>query len=214
MPVPATAASTARSIAAADAARSAARSDRPARPRRRARTPRSASRRSAKRPRRQAWSSRSRGCCGRPCAIEIGRSGGGGEALDARPDRHRDHVLLQPLVVADAGVAAGRQHVDEAVLDDHLQPDVRIGGEEGRHDRGQHEPRRADRHVEPSVPAGRSRKPLTTSSAASTSPSAGPSRSSRRAPASVGTTLRVVRLSSLTPSWSPAAAPPRSGRRR
>ncbi len=30
-------------------------------------------------------------------AIEIGGRGGGGEALDARPDRHRDHVLLQPL---------------------------------------------------------------------------------------------------------------------
>ena len=36
--------------------------------------------------------------------------------------------------------------------------------------------------------------------AASISPSAGLSRSSRRTPASVGTTLRVVRLSSLTPS--------------
>ena len=68
-----------------------------------------------------------------------------------------------------------------------------------------------------SVPAGRSRKPFTTSSAASTSVSAGPSRSSRRAPASVGTTLRVVRLSSLTPSLassrrtaslSPDALPP------
>src|SRR5258705_8832937 len=51
-----------------------------------------------------------------------------------------------------------------------------------------------------SVPAGRSRKRFTTSRAASTSASAGPSRSSKRAPASLGTTLRVVRLSSLTPS--------------
>ena len=66
--------------------------------------------------------------------IEIGGRGGGGEALDARPDRHGDHVLLQPLVVADAGVAAGRQHVDETVLGDHLQPDVGIGGEERRDD--------------------------------------------------------------------------------
>ena len=82
-------------------------------------------------------------------AVEIGRGGGGGEALDARADRHRDHVLLQPLVVADAGVAAGREHVDEAVLGDDLQPDVGIGGEERRHDARQHQPRRADRHVEP-----------------------------------------------------------------
>ena len=71
---------------------------------------------------------------GPAAAIEVGRGRGGGEALDARADRHRDHVLLQPLVVADAGVAAGRQHVDEAVLGDHLQPDVGIGGEERRHD--------------------------------------------------------------------------------
>ena len=81
-------------------------------------------------------------------AIEIGGAGGGREALHARADRHGDHVLLEPLVVADAGIAAGRQHVDEAVLGDHLQPDVGIGREEGRHDRGQHQPRRADRHVE------------------------------------------------------------------
>ena len=67
-------------------------------------------------------------------AIEIGGRGGGGEALHARADRHRDHVLLEPLVVADAGVAAGREHVDEAVLGDHLQPDVGIGGEKRRHD--------------------------------------------------------------------------------
>src|ERR1700733_14426779 len=49
-------------------------------------------------------------------------------------------------------------------------------------------------------PAGLSRKTFTTSMAASTSVNAGPSRCSRCAPASVGTTLRVVRLSSLTPS--------------
>src|ERR1700733_9131267 len=48
-------------------------------------------------------------------------------------------------------------------------------------------------------PAGLSRKPFTTSMAASTSVIAGPRRCSRGAPASGGTTLRVVRLSSLTP---------------
>ena len=63
---------------------------------------------------------------------EIVRRGGGREALDARTDRHRDHVLLEPLVVADAGVAAAGEHVDETVLDDHLQPDLRIGLEERR----------------------------------------------------------------------------------
>jgi hypothetical protein len=33
-----------------------------------------------------------------------------------------------------------------------FQPDFGIGGEEPRHDRGQHQPRRADRHVEPERP--------------------------------------------------------------
>jgi hypothetical protein len=57
-----------------------------------------------------------------------------------------------------------------------------IGGEKGRHDARQHQPRHAHRHVEPqSMPAGRSRKPLTTSSAASTSPSAGPAAPAARA---------------------------------
>jgi hypothetical protein len=51
-----------------------------------------------------------------------------------------------------------------------------------------------------SVPVGRSRKRLTTSREASTSTSAGPNRSNNRAPASVGTTLRVVRFRSRTPS--------------
>ncbi len=49
------------------------------------------------------------------------------------------------------------------------------------------------------VPAGLSLNPLTTSTAASTSASAGPNRSSNRAPASVGATLRVLRLSRRTP---------------
>src|SRR5262249_50751881 len=39
---------------------------------------------------------------GPTASIEIGGRGSGREALRARPDRHRNHVLLQPLVVADA----------------------------------------------------------------------------------------------------------------
>jgi hypothetical protein len=77
-------------------------------------------------------------------------------SLDTRSDRHCDHVLFQTFVVADAGIAAGRHNVDEAVLGDHLQLNVGIGGEEARHDRGQHQPRRADRHVEPE----RARRPV------------------------------------------------------
>src|SRR5260370_4641575 len=47
---------------------------------------------------------------------QIAGRGRGRVALDSRADRHRDHVLLQPLLVADAGVEACGQHIDEAVL--------------------------------------------------------------------------------------------------
>src|SRR5205814_7619578 len=49
-------------------------------------------------------------------ALEVVGRGGGGEALHAGTDRDRDHVLLQPLLVANAGIAPGRDHVDEAFL--------------------------------------------------------------------------------------------------
>ena len=61
-----------------------------------------------------------------------------------------------------------------------------------------------------SVPRGLERKPLTTSSPLSISPSAGASRSSRRWPASVGVTLRVVRLRRRTPSAASSRRPLRS----
>lgn len=93
---------------------------------------------------------------GAAAAVEISGGGGGRKTLHARPDRHRNHVLLQPLVETDAGVAASRQHVDKAVFGDHLELDVRMGGEKRRRDRGQHQPHRADRDVE----AKRTRRPL------------------------------------------------------
>src|SRR6185437_6373031 len=65
-----------------------------------------------------------------------------------RPDRHRDHVLVEPLLVADAGVATGGEDIDEALLGDDLDDNARIFPEEGRHDVGQHQPHRAHRHVE------------------------------------------------------------------
>ena len=67
----------------------------------------------------------------------------------ARADRDRDHVLREPLLVADAGIACRRQDVDEALVDDDLQPDVGIRGQERRHERWQDQLRRARRDVEP-----------------------------------------------------------------
>ena len=66
-----------------------------------------------------------------------------------------DHVALQALVVADAGVEAGRQHVDEAVLGDHLQRDARVGGEEPADDRRQDGARDDDGHVQAQRAGGR-----------------------------------------------------------
>ena len=86
--------------------------------------------------------------------IEISGRCGGGEALAARADRHRDHVLFEPLVIADAGVAACREDVDEAVLGGDFEDDVGIRRQEAGHDRRQHQPRGADRHVEPQRPRG------------------------------------------------------------
>jgi hypothetical protein len=63
--------------------------------------------------------------------IEVGWSGGGGEMLNAGTDQQSDHVLLQPLVVADAGVAARRQNIDEVFLGNYLQADLRISGRNG-----------------------------------------------------------------------------------
>src|SRR5262245_24714575 len=41
----------------------------------------------------------------RPAAtVEVSRSGGARKALNARTDRHRDHVLLEDLVIANSGV--------------------------------------------------------------------------------------------------------------
>ncbi len=76
-------------------------------------------------------------------SIEIGWRCGSRHALDARPDGHRDHVLLEPFVVADARVAPRGEPVDEAVFRNDLQPDPGMCGKESRQERGQHQPRGA-----------------------------------------------------------------------
>src|SRR5712671_7574569 len=80
---------------------------------------------------------------------QIGGRGRRRVALDSRTDRHRDHVLLQPLVVADAGVEACGQHIDEAVLGGDLHRDSWIRLQEALHDGGQNEPGDGGRHIEP-----------------------------------------------------------------
>jgi hypothetical protein len=46
------------------------------------------------------------GVCEAAVSVEIVRRSGGRVPLHAWTDRRRDHVLLQSLIVADAGVAA------------------------------------------------------------------------------------------------------------
>ncbi len=84
--------------------------------------------------------------------IKIGGRCRSGEALDARPDRHRDHVFFQSLAVANSRVAPGRQDIDKAIVGDHLQFDVWISGKERRNDRGKRQAHRADRDIEPQRP--------------------------------------------------------------
>jgi len=70
------------------------------------------------------------------------------ESLYAWTNRDRDHVLLQPLVVAYARVATRGQHVDEAVLCDYLYGYAGVCVEKAGHDCWRHKPGGADRHVQ------------------------------------------------------------------
>ena len=67
--------------------------------------------------------------------------GGRADHREAMPrtDRHRDHVGGDGLAESDAGVEAGRDHVDQRVVDDDLDADIGKALEETRHDRQQHQ---------------------------------------------------------------------------
>lgn len=59
-----------------------------------------------------------------PAAIEICRRCSSCEALDPGPDRHCNHVLLEALIIADAGIRPGAEQVDEAILGSDLKTDL------------------------------------------------------------------------------------------
>jgi hypothetical protein len=81
--------------------------------------------------------------------VEVGGSRRGRVALHSRTDRHGNHVLLEPLVVADARVKTGREDINEIFFGNHFHPDLRIGPEEGRNDSRQDQARGADGNIEP-----------------------------------------------------------------
>ena len=60
---------------------------------------------------------------------EIGGRGDGGTA-HRRPDPHRDHVLLQALAQADAGIETALDDIGEPVVDDEIELDLGIARNE------------------------------------------------------------------------------------
>ena len=65
-----------------------------------------------------------------PMRGEIGWRSSGDIALHPRTDRDRDHVALDPLLVADAGVEAVPDHVDQVVVRGDLEAHSGKGGKE------------------------------------------------------------------------------------
>src|SRR5881296_275878 len=129
-----------------------------------------------------------------------------GRTEDGRPeilghaDRH--HVPFNELPEMNAGVEPRGDEVDSGFVGRHVEYDVGVIARELSQLRG--EPVGAARGdtTKRTRPAGRSRSPETSSRASRTSPSAGRSRATSCAPASVGATLRVVRASKRTPKRS------------
>jgi len=66
-----------------------------------------------------------------------------------RAERDRDHILRQVLAVTNAGVEPLRDDIDERSLGDNLQLDLRIGFDERRDHRRQHQIDCRRRRVDP-----------------------------------------------------------------
>jgi hypothetical protein len=82
-------------------------------------------------------------------AVEVSGRSRGRKTLDTRTDRHRDHILSQPLAIPNAGITTSGEHIDEALLSEYFHLDVRISRKKRWHNRGQHESGSAKRNVEP-----------------------------------------------------------------
>lgn len=81
-------------------------------------------------------------------AVEIGWGRSSGEALHARSDWYRNHVLLQSLVITNSSVASGGKNIDEAILGCHFKPYLRICGKERWNNLRQHQAHRTDGDIE------------------------------------------------------------------
>ena len=147
----------------------------------------------------QSWAVRSCGFFGRRPPREVRRRADDGHA-QVRADAHGDHVLRHLLAEANAGVVALGDDVGQAIVDDELHLDVGIVRQQRRERRPEDRLGRVLARRDADGAGGFSRSSLSAASSAPILSSAGPSVRSSRSPASVGATLRVVRVSSRTPS--------------
>jgi hypothetical protein len=113
-----------------------------------------------------------------------------------RADAHGDHVLVDALAEADAGMRAPGNDVGQAIVDVDLDGDVGIVPSKPFDSRPQNGLRRVVAGGKSSVPAGFSRNSVNDAKASSMPSKCGATLRSNRSPASVGATLRVVRVSS------------------
>lgn len=88
---------------------------------------------------------------------DIARRCGTHITLAAWSDGKRNHVLLQGFLVADAGIEALRQHIDQRIIARHFQHDLRIELEEPAGDVRQHAARHDAWNIQPQP----TRRPVT-----------------------------------------------------
>ncbi len=86
---------------------------------------------------------------------KISRRRGQREPLLPGANGHRHHILLQPLIIANSGVAAVTKDILHAALSHDFQPDIRIAPQKFRHQPGQYQPGGTDRNIQPQRAAWR-----------------------------------------------------------
>jgi hypothetical protein len=121
---------------------------------------------------------------------------------DIGPEANRDHVLLDYFTDNDTDVVLARDEVHDGIVDGHVQDDVRMLRAESRDAALDVGWNASFGDLMRTTPEGRSLASLASCRAVSNSDAAGRMRSSRRWPASVSETLRVVLCSTRMPSAS------------
>jgi hypothetical protein len=109
-----------------------------------------------------------------------------------RTQRDRDHVLREMLAIAHAGIEASADDVNQRARGNDFQIDLRIGFQERRNHRRQHQIDRRRRRIDPQSPRRHiAQAPHLIQRAPPISVIAGPTRASSNSPASVSPTLQM-----------------------